>query len=132
MGANKGIIGIKGKYTDVIELIRPMLAANMDIYPLADAYPSGDEFILVYEVLGRVIPPGGIPLAVGAVVMNVETAVNVSASTETPVTEKFLSVAGAVAEPCTLRVPVGITLAECVAARRAVPQYQTPTTWWAA
>ena len=31
-------------------------------------------------------------------------------------TEKFLTVAGAVAEPVTLRVPVGITLAECVAA----------------
>ena len=31
-------------------------------------------------------------------------------------TEKFLSVAGAVAEPVTLRVPVGVTLGECVAA----------------
>ena len=31
-------------------------------------------------------------------------------------TEKFLTVAGAVAEPVTLRVPVGVTLAECVAA----------------
>ena len=116
VGAEKGIIGIKGKYTDVIELLKPKLAANMDIWPLADAYPSGDEFILVYDVLGRVIPPGGIPLAVGAVVLNVETAANVSASIERPVTEKFVSVAGAVAQPCTLRVPVGITLAECVAA----------------
>ena len=116
VGAKKGIIGIKSKYTDVIELIEPKLAANMDVHPLADAYPSGDEFILVYEVLGRVIPPGGIPLAVGAVVMNVETALNVSASPRMPVTEKFVSVAGAVARPSTLRVPVGITLAECVAA----------------
>ena len=46
--------------------------------PLRDAYPAGDEFILVYDVLDRVIPPGGIPLAVGAVVMNVETAMNVA------------------------------------------------------
>ena len=116
VGAEKGIVGIKGKYADVIDLIRPKLAHNMDVRALADAYPSGDEFVLVYEVLGRVIPPGGIPLAVGAVVVNVETALNVSASPETPVTEKYVSVAGAVAQPCTLRVPVGITLAECVAA----------------
>ena len=116
VGADRGVVGIKGKYGDVIELLRPKLAANMDIVPLADAYPSGDEFILVYDVLKRVIPPGGIPLHVGAVVMNVETALNISASADRPVTEKFLSVAGAVAEPVTLRVPIGITLAECVAA----------------
>ena len=84
--------------------------------PLRDAYPAGDEFILVYDVLGRVIPPGGIPLAIGAVVMNVETAMNVAHAANHPVTEKYLTVAGAVAEPVTLRVPVGVTLAQCVAA----------------
>ena len=116
VGAPRGVVGIKGKYADVIELLKPKLAASMDVVPLADAYPSGDEFILVYDVLGRVIPPGGIPLAVGAVVMNVETALNVATAAERPVTEKFLSIAGAVAEPITLRVPVGVTLAQCVAA----------------
>ena len=116
VGAARGIVGIKGKYTEVIEVLKPKLARNMQITPLADAYPSGDEFILVYDTLGRVIPPGAIPLAVGAVVMNVETALNVARAAEQPVTEKYLSVAGAVAEPVTLRVPVGVTLAECVAA----------------
>ena len=116
VGAERGIIGIKGKYQDVIELLQAKLGPGMQIDPLADAYPSGDEFILVYDTTGRVIPPGGIPLAVGAVVMNVETALNVTRSGETPVVEKYLSIAGAVAEPVTLRVPVGITLAECVAA----------------
>ena len=116
VGAERGVVGIKGKYTDVIELLGPKLAPKMDIVPLRDAYPAGDEFILVYDVLGRVIPPGGIPLAVGAVVINVETAVNVARAADQPVTEKYLSIAGAVANPVTLRVPVGITLAECVAA----------------
>jgi Na+-translocating ferredoxin:NAD+ oxidoreductase RnfC subunit len=55
-------------------------------------------------------------LAVGAVVMNVETSLNVAVAGRQPVTEKFLTVAGAVANPVTLRVPVGATLAECVAA----------------
>lgn len=120
VGAERGVIGIKGKYADVIELLQPKLGPAMEIIPLADAYPSGDEFILVYDTLGRVIPPGGIPLAVGAVVMNVETALNVTRAVETPVVEKYLSIAGAVAEPITLRVPVGITLAECVAAAGGV------------
>ncbi len=116
VGADRGSIGIKGKYHDVIDLLRPKLSAGMEVVPLDDSYPSGDEFILVYSVLGRVVPPGGIPLAVGAVVMNVETALNVARSTEGPVIEKYLTIAGAVAHPVTLRVPIGVTLAECVAA----------------
>jgi len=114
VGAKKGVIGLKRKYTEVVDTLRPKLARFMEITPLDDAYPSGDEFILVYETLGRVIPPGGIPLAVGAVVMNVETACNVAAAT--PVVEKFVSVAGDVQHPCTVRVPVGAPLSVCVKA----------------
>ncbi len=116
VGASRGVVGIKEKYHDVIDLLRSKLPGNMEAALLRDAYPAGDEFILVYDVLHRVIPPGGIPLAVGAVVMNVETAMNVARASHNPVTEKYLSIAGAVAEPVTLRVPVGVTLAECVAA----------------
>jgi len=116
VGAGRGVIGIKGKYEDVIDQLRPKLAKDMDIVALGDAYPAGDEFVLVYDVLGRVVPPGGIPLAVGAVVLNVETAMNVARAAQEPVTEKYLTVAGAVAEPVTLRVPVGVTLSQCVAA----------------
>jgi Na+-translocating ferredoxin:NAD+ oxidoreductase RnfC subunit len=100
----------------VIDLLRPKLAAGMEIIPLRDAYPAGDEFILVYDCLQRVVPPGGIPLAVGAVVMNVETAMNIARADREPVTEKFLTIAGDVARPVTLRVPIGVTLAQCVAA----------------
>lgn len=116
VGANQAIVGIKEKYQDVIDLLRAKLPSGMEVAELRDAYPAGDEFILVYDVLGRAIPPGGIPLNVGAVVMNVETALNVAEAKSRPVAEKFLTVAGAVAEPITLRVPLGVTLAQCVAA----------------
>ncbi len=116
VGAGRSVVGIKVKYDEVIALLRSKLPSGMEVAPLEDAYPAGDEFILVHDVLGRVVPPGEIPLAVGAVVLNVETALNVAASGGRPVTEKYLSIAGAVAEPVTLRVPLGVTLAECVAA----------------
>lgn len=115
-GAERGVIGVKEKYKGVIELLRLKLPAGMEVAPLRDAYPAGDEFMLVYDVLGRVIPPGAIPLVVGAVVMNVETALNVARAVQTPVVEKYITVAGAVAEPISLRVPIGITMGECVAA----------------
>ncbi len=116
VGAERAVVGIKEKYRDVIDLLRTKLPRGMEVAPLRDAYPAGDEFILVYDILKRVIPPGGIPLNVGAVVLNVETAMNVARAADHPVAEKYLSVAGAVAEPVTLRVPVGVTLAQCVAA----------------
>ncbi|MFO0889004.1 MAG: SLBB domain-containing protein [Isosphaeraceae bacterium] len=116
VGASEGWVGIKEKYHDVIDALRPRLPGGVQIAPLRDSYPAGDEFILVYDVLGRVIPPGGIPLHVGAVVINVETALNVALADRQPVVEKYLTIAGAVAEPVTLRVPIGVTLARCVEA----------------
>ena len=112
VGAKEAVIGIKYKYHDVIELLTPKLPATMRIAELADSYPTGDEFILVYDVTGRVIPPGKIPLTVGAVVTNVETAYNVAQAA--PVTRKFLTVAGAVAEPVTIGVPVGTSFREAI------------------
>jgi len=112
VGADKAIIGIKGKYADVIDLIRPQCNDQTSIKALTDTYPAGDEFILVYDCLGRIIPPGGIPLHVGCVVINVETALNIARNR--PVTHKYLTVAGAVQRPVTLCVPVGATYAECI------------------
>jgi Na+-translocating ferredoxin:NAD+ oxidoreductase RnfC subunit len=116
VGAERGILGIKEKYGDVIALLEPKLADGMSLAPLRDAYPAGDEFLLVYDVLKRVIPPGGIPPDVGAVAMNVETARNVARAADEPVTRTFLTVAGAVARPVTLCVPVGVAMSACVAA----------------
>lgn len=113
VGAGEGVIGIKNKYEDVINHVGKLVDGRVRIQPLGDYYPAGDEFILVREVTGRVIPPGKLPLDVSAVVSNVETLVNIAR--RAPVTEKFLTVAGAVAHPCTVCVPVGTSYAEAIA-----------------
>jgi Na+-translocating ferredoxin:NAD+ oxidoreductase RnfC subunit len=83
------------------------------VYP--DVYPAGDEYVLVYEIAGRQIPPGGLPLHVGCVVDNVETIVNVAeAVARRPVVDKCVTVCGAVARPLTAVVPVGTTLGDCL------------------
>jgi Na+-translocating ferredoxin:NAD+ oxidoreductase RnfC subunit len=76
---------------------------------VCDTYPVGDELILLYEALGRVVPPGQLPSSVGAVVVNAETALNIHSALEndSPVTEKWLTVGGAVKAPCVVKVPVG-------------------------
>ncbi len=112
VGAREGIVGIKEKYTDVIELLKKKKPSNVRLHLMGNYYPAGDEFILVYEITRRVIPPGGLPLHVGCIVNNVETLINLGRGK--PVTRKYLSVAGAVANPITLEVPVGTSLEEAI------------------
>jgi Na+-translocating ferredoxin:NAD+ oxidoreductase RnfC subunit len=114
VGASRAVVGVKEKYEEVIRALAAEIPGDVAIQPLRDTYPAGDEFVLVHDVTGRVIPPGGLPLDVGALVNNVETLVNLGLAR--PVTHKYLTVAGAVARPCTLRVPLGISLGEIVAA----------------
>jgi Na+-translocating ferredoxin:NAD+ oxidoreductase RnfC subunit len=118
VGAREGVIGIKAKKTRAVEAVTAACrGTNLRVQLLGDYYPAGDEFDLVYTVTGRLIPPGGIPLHVGVVVNNIETFLNVAAAAEgNPVTHKTLTIAGAVRWPVTLRVPLGASYRECIAA----------------
>lgn len=113
-------IGIKEKYKKEIETLKAAindLNSKVKLYFFESVYPAGDEQILVYEITGRVIPPGGIPLNVGAVVSNVGTIYNIyKAMQDVPVTDKYISVLGEVIEPKLLKVPIGITVAQCLKA----------------
>jgi Na+-translocating ferredoxin:NAD+ oxidoreductase RnfC subunit len=115
-GARQVTLAVKQKNQDVLEVLGPALAQRgyqSFIYP--DVYPAGDEYVLVYEITGRLIPAGGIPLQVGCITDNVETIVNVArAERGQPVTEKCITVCGAVRQPVTTAVPVGLSLGECL------------------
>lgn len=110
-GARHGIIGIKEKNRKAIEAIEAAIDdPRITLHLLGDFYPSGDEYVLVYEATGRLIPPQGIPLDVGIVVNNVETMYNIArAAAGTPVIEKFITVAGAVHRPTTFIAPIGMS-----------------------
>jgi Na+-translocating ferredoxin:NAD+ oxidoreductase RnfC subunit len=116
-GAQHGIIGIKEKYQRAIDGLNAAIDdVRIRLHTLGDFYPSGDEYILVYEATGRLIPPQGIPLDVGIVVNNVETLYNISAAIDgTPVIEKFITVAGAVNNPVTFIAPVGMSYRDAIA-----------------
>ena len=119
-GAKEAIIGIKGKHKDVIDVlenaIREMgLTGQVRVGILPDVYPAGDEQVLVYELTGRIVPETAIPIAVGCVVMNSETAYNVyNAVNGIPVTEKYVTIAGDVPQPITVKVPVGTPLMDII------------------
>ncbi len=113
--AERGLIAIKEKYEDLIGQLAIRCAERpIEIHPLGDFYPAGDEFVTVLETTGRTIPPGGLPGDVGCLVNNVETLLNVAL--DCPVTHKYLTVAGDVPEPMTLRVPIGAAFGEVLRA----------------
>ena len=114
--AKSGIIGIKKKHVKVIEILKRAAASrkNIEIKLLGDYYPAGDEFCLVYDTIGRLVPMGGLPINVGAVVNNVETLYNVAIARKYPITEKFVTVTGAVKKPCSFKAPIGISYGELI------------------
>lgn len=118
VGATSGIIGIKGKYKSAIEAIEKHLPnfPKLSYCELANVYPAGDEQYIVHALTGRIVPEGGIPLAVGCMVVNVETLLNIYEAfyEDKAVTEKYVTIAGAVANPITLKVPVGISVEKLI------------------
>ncbi|HON43082.1 MAG TPA: SLBB domain-containing protein, partial [Bacillota bacterium] len=124
VGAPRGVIAVKRKNSREVDSMRGAARghANVTVAEVGDYYPAGDEHVLVYEVTGRVVPAGGIPLQVGAVVSNVETLLNVAKAVRdnVPVTRKYVTVAGEVKRPGTFRVPVGTSLAQLVEAAGGV------------
>jgi Na+-translocating ferredoxin:NAD+ oxidoreductase RnfC subunit len=116
-GAKHGIIGVKAKNAAAVEAFQKSLDdKRIRLHTLGDFYPSGDEYILVYESTKRLIPPQGIPLQVGVVVNNVETLYNISLASEgKPVIEKFIGVAGAVKHPVSFVAPIGMSYRDAIA-----------------
>lgn len=74
-GAQRAIIGIEANKKDAAEhLSRNIpegLPVTVEVVPVK--YPQGSEKMLITSVMGREVPSGGLPIDVGAVVVNVAT-----------------------------------------------------------
>ncbi|WP_028581709.1 4Fe-4S dicluster domain-containing protein [Desulfogranum japonicum] len=107
IGAQHAIIGIKGKYQELIDLLQPYCTKDITIFPLRNFYPAGDEISLIYETTGRAVAAGQLPITQDVVVQNVETIYNIGR--QQPVTTSFLTVGGAVAKTMSVEVPIGVS-----------------------
>ena len=90
------------------------LADRIILKALPDVYPMGDEISLIYEATGRVVRPGNLPITAGVIVFNVETMLNVGEAVKfsTPVTKKWVTIAGDIPEAIVVKVPIGTPVAE--------------------
>jgi Na+-translocating ferredoxin:NAD+ oxidoreductase RnfC subunit len=118
LGAKEIIIGVKEIYKETIEAVNEYINSfkNMKISLLADVYPMGDEVVLVYETTKKVVRPGGLPIELGIIVINVETCYNVYKAVyeNISVTDKLISIVGEVKNPITVRLPLGTTVKDAI------------------
>lgn len=110
------VIATKAKYKQEIAALREEIdrqKAKVEICEMRTFYPAGDEQVIVQEVTGRVVPERGLPLDVGCVVDNVGTVLSIADALEgKPVSEKYLSVTGAVKKTQMYHVPLGTSVLE--------------------
>jgi Na+-translocating ferredoxin:NAD+ oxidoreductase RnfC subunit len=122
VGAGRGLIAVKEHYAKAVAALQAELDHQKDsddarAWPVSlyliekSVYPAGDEFCLVYEVTGRLIPEAGLPLNVGCVVQNVGTLANIAQAVDKgiPVTHRYVTVNGEVKSPRTVNAPLGMS-----------------------
>lgn len=119
VGAKECVVGIKKAYKKTIRALEECIGdyPGVRLGLLDEVYPAGDEVVLIYEVTGKVVRPGGLPIESGVAVFNVETVYNAyrAVKSGTPVADKLVSVVAEVKDPVTVRVPVGTSIEEVVA-----------------
>jgi len=110
-GAERILVGIEdNKKKAFILLQQKTKARSVEVFLVKTKYPQGAEKNLIYALLGREVPRGGLPFDVGVVVQNVGTAKAIwdAAKAGKPLYERALTVSGTgVMEPKNLIARIG-------------------------
>ena len=119
-GVTRGVVAIESNKLDAIQVMQQAASAyeNIQILPLKTKYPQGSEKQLIHVVAGREVPRGKLPLDAGVLVFNVSTAAAIydAVALGKPLVERITTVTGCVKEPGNLRLRVGTSYADAIAA----------------
>lgn len=126
INVKRAIIGIENNKRNAIELFEQIATRHfgIEVCPLKMQYPQGGEKQLIEATIGKQVPSGALPIAVGAVVQNVATcfAVYEAVQLNKPLIERVLTVTGPeVAQPSNLRVRFGTPLNSVIEAAGGLP-----------
>lgn len=126
IGVERAIVGIESNKPDAIELFEKIAMRHfgVEVCPLKMQYPQGGEKQLIEATIGRQVPSGALPIAVGAVVQNVATcfAVYEAVQKNKPLIERVVTVTGPdVSEPSNIRVRFGTPLDNLITATGGLP-----------
>jgi Na+-translocating ferredoxin:NAD+ oxidoreductase subunit C len=119
LGVRAAVIGIEINKPQALESMQKTVAGEQGIVvcPLKTKYPQGAEKMLIKAWNGREVPPGKLPLDVGAVIQNIGTAVAVfDAITkgEFSITAALTVTGRGIRNPKNLIVPVGTPIRDVI------------------
>jgi electron transport complex protein RnfC len=118
LSAKRGIIGIEANKPKSIKILKKLSSPEpkISVVGLKLKYPQGAEKQLVYATTKRKVPnKGGLPNAVGCIVDNVATLINIYEAVryKRPLIERVLTISGKIVnKPANLFVRIGTKFSE--------------------
>lgn len=119
LGVAKGYVGIENNKPDAVVKMKEVASGeqNIEVHALEVKYPQGAEKMLIKALLGREVPPRGLPMDVGVLVHNVGTALAIyeAARYGKPLIERVVTVTGeGIKEPKNLLVRIGTLVSQLI------------------
>ena len=123
LGATKLMIAIEDNKPEAIAAMEKAVAndnqeADTSIVVLKTEYPQGAEKQMIYNLTGKEVPSGGLPMDVGAVVENVGTCMAIwnAVANSKPITERVTTVTGTpLSSPKNVMARIGTSYSDLIA-----------------
>ncbi len=117
LSAKCAYIAIEDNKQPAIYAMEKVLPKNVKIAILHTKYPQGAEKQIIKSILNRIVPAGGLPMDVGCVVQNVQTAYAIYEAVYSgkPLIERAITLTGScLKDPVNIRVRIGTVLKDLV------------------
>ncbi|MDQ1240697.1 MAG: H+/Na+-translocating ferredoxin:NAD+ oxidoreductase subunit, partial [Thermodesulfobacteriota bacterium] len=125
LGIRNCVIGIELNKPDAINAMNKAVQQEPEdddlaihVQGLTVKYPQGSEKQLIFSLLKRAVPGGGLPFDVGVIVQNISTTLAIfeAAVINKPLYEKVVTFSGrALVRPANLKVKIGTALSDVAA-----------------
>ncbi|MCB9359130.1 electron transport complex subunit RsxC [Candidatus Woesearchaeota archaeon] len=113
-------IGIEDNKMDAIRLLKKKLKDqnehSIHVKTVPAKYPQGAEKTLIYAILKKKVPAGGLPMDIGVEVQNVGTTIAIyeAVAHSKPLYEKVMTITGKVNTPKNLMVRMGTMITDLI------------------
>ncbi len=129
LGIERAMVGIEDNKPDAIEHLKDLTKnyKGIEIHPLKVWYPQGGERQLVKALMNKEIPPPpkGLPIDVGAIVLNVATcfAIYEAVQKNKPLFERVVTVTGSnLKKPSNFLVRIGTPIQQLIDVSGGIPE----------
>lgn len=118
VGAKRLIVGIESNKQKAIEAMEKASGNDVEVHVFETKYPQGAEKQLIFSALGKEVPHGKLPSAIGVLVHNVQTAAAIADAVDRgkPLMERVITVTGQVNKPSNFLALLGTPVAHLIEA----------------